>query len=198
MSEPRRERDNSDNFLMELVTSGQLDWTTQPITSKREEHSQISQFEAKTVDRYNTALVIGRFQPLHRGHIHLINHALAISSNIIIGIGSANVRNRDNPFSAEHREQMLNRALGEERILSRVCKLVRINDYEDDDMWFREMLNRTGRDIDVVVGNNGWVNDIFEKEGYKTLEIPLFKRAMLSGTTIREKHLYPNGIIPQL
>ncbi|MGH7203564.1 MAG: adenylyltransferase/cytidyltransferase family protein [Candidatus Levyibacteriota bacterium] len=189
--------ENDNHRLMELVTSGYFDQFTKPVTSTVDEQAAIDQFAISTPARYNTALVIGRFQPLHRGHLHLFNHALAVSKEIIIGIGSANLRNRNNPFSPEHRERMLRRALEAEGIGSRVHRIVRINDYEDDNMWVSEVLNRTGRNIGVVVGNNDWVNGIFEQTGYKTLEIPLLKRDILSGTKIREDYLYRPGILQE-
>ena len=194
MTEPQAERHNFDPHLMELVASGYFDQFTQPITSRVDEQTSINQFAETITDRFENLFVIGRIQPLHRGHIHLINHALAIASSITIGIGSANVINRDNPFSAEHREHMLKRALQAEGLESRVRKIVRINGYEDDTMWFNEMLRRIG-EIDGVVGNNDWVNNLFREAGYRTLEIPLFKRSRLSGTTIREDFLYAKGVV---
>lgn len=54
------------------------------------------------------ALLIGRFQPLHIGHVKMIVEALKHSDNIIIGIGSAQEANTyKNPLSYEYRKHLI-------------------------------------------------------------------------------------------
>ena len=52
-------------------------------------------------------LLIGRFQPFHNGHLYLIKEALQSVDRLIIGIGSSNVQNEDNPFDYETRKEMI-------------------------------------------------------------------------------------------
>lgn len=54
------------------------------------------------------SIVIGRFQPVHTGHIHLIQTALDNSDKLIIVLGSANrARSIKNPFTAAERKSMI-------------------------------------------------------------------------------------------
>jgi bifunctional NMN adenylyltransferase/nudix hydrolase len=59
------------------------------------------------------AVVIGRFQPPHRGHVYLLKEARKVANKVIIVIGSANqARDTRNPWSFEERAQMIAIALG--------------------------------------------------------------------------------------
>lgn len=61
---------------------------------------------------YDYAVFIGRFQPLHLGHIQVINQALQQAKNLIILIGSSNVaRSPRNPFTFEERKNMIFNAM---------------------------------------------------------------------------------------
>ncbi|MBY0455013.1 MAG: bifunctional nicotinamide-nucleotide adenylyltransferase/Nudix hydroxylase [Burkholderiaceae bacterium] len=63
---------------------------------------------------YDTAIYIGRFEPVHNGHIALLQHALAHASNVIVVMGSAwQARSPKNPFTWQEREAMLRSALPE-------------------------------------------------------------------------------------
>lgn len=54
------------------------------------------------------AIVIGRFQPLHKGHEHLISKALEIADNVVVLIGSAGEpRTPKNPWTYEERAEMV-------------------------------------------------------------------------------------------
>ena len=58
---------------------------------------------------------IGRFQPLHMGHEHVIRTALDKVGKLIVLVGSANVaRNPRNPFSFAEREHMIRSAFAYE------------------------------------------------------------------------------------
>jgi len=46
-----------------------------------------------------TGLIIGRFQPFHKGHLHAIEHALKEVDELIIAVGSSQyVNTEDNPW----------------------------------------------------------------------------------------------------
>ncbi|RMF91195.1 MAG: nicotinamide-nucleotide adenylyltransferase, partial [Methanobacteriota archaeon] len=58
------------------------------------------------------ALFIGRFQPLHKGHMMIIKRILEETDALSIVIGSSqHAGTPENPFSADEREEMLRRAL---------------------------------------------------------------------------------------
>lgn len=57
---------------------------------------------------YDHLVFIGRFQPFHLGHKHVIETALQMAKNVIVLIGSSNSsRNSRNPFTFEERKQMI-------------------------------------------------------------------------------------------
>lgn len=175
-----------------------LERFTLSTVSQLEEQRLLALFRREVTAQYRRGLVICRFQPLHYGHIYLIKQALGIVDTIIIGIGSANLKDEDNPFSTWQREWLVRRALHRVNLMHGVEKFVHLNDHfrDDqwlDDLWLKETLKKTG-EIDVVVGNNGWVNEIFEKAGIKTLEIPPLDRGNLQGKIIR-KQLREEGFL---
>ena len=57
---------------------------------------------------YESGLVIGRFQPLHKGHEMVIETALSLCEKVYVYIGSAQVsRNETNPYNFEERKHMI-------------------------------------------------------------------------------------------
>jgi bifunctional NMN adenylyltransferase/nudix hydrolase len=59
--------------------------------------------------KFNSTLgvVVGRFQPLHKGHCAVIDHALRHSDRVMVIVGSSNVVDERNPFTTEERISML-------------------------------------------------------------------------------------------
>lgn len=58
--------------------------------------------------KYDVAVVIGRFQPFHNGHKHLLEQALTVAKRVIVLVGSANkASNIKNPFSFDERSRMI-------------------------------------------------------------------------------------------
>jgi nicotinamide-nucleotide adenylyltransferase len=134
--------------------------------------------------KYKVGLVIGRFQPLHYGHIYLLQQALTHVEKIIIGIGSSNVTDEDNPFSYEQRVHMIRQAVQKENMMEDVVKIIPSDDVPDDDQWLKDTIELTGP-IDTVIGNNNWVKGIFKKAGYPVVTIPYYKRELYEGKKIR-------------
>jgi nicotinamide-nucleotide adenylyltransferase len=135
--------------------------------------------------KYKTGLVIGRFQPFHNGHAYLVKKALEFTDQLIIGIGSSNRKNKDNPIRYRRRLDMITLFLKKEKLESRIKNIVPIPDMPDDDEWYSETLKRTGN-VDVVFGNNDWVNGIYRKFKIPVIEVDYHKRETLEGKKIRE------------
>lgn len=58
--------------------------------------------------KYDALVFIGRFQPFHMGHKAVIDRALELAENVIIGIGSSNrPRSFRNPFTYRERVGMI-------------------------------------------------------------------------------------------
>lgn len=136
--------------------------------------------------QYKRGLIIGRFQPLHKGHAYLIKKALENAEKIIIGIGSSNAHDKDNPYDFGEREKMVTRFIEEEGITDRVIAVVSLPDVPDDSNWLSDTLKKTGK-VNVVIGNNEWVNRIFEKINTPILRVGHYKREILEGKKIRKR-----------
>jgi len=136
---------------------------------------------------YKIGLIIGRFQPFHKGHLYLIKQALKHVESLIIGVGSSNVINEKNPFSFEERKKYIEFSLNKHKLLSRIKKIVPIDDYPDDDDYWLKQLKKKTRAFDVVFGNNEWVNGILESRGAKVVRFPFYMRHIYEGVKIREE-----------
>lgn len=61
---------------------------------------------------YDYLVFIGRFQPLHNGHLEVMKRALQLSQNLIVLVGSANSsRCPRNPFTFAERQHMISTSL---------------------------------------------------------------------------------------
>jgi len=134
--------------------------------------------------KYKVGLVIGRFQPFHNGHVYLFEKAFDQCEKIIIGVGSTNRKNKNNPWSANERRLMLERFVNKNGYSDRVLKIVNLDDNPDDDVWFENLYKKTGP-FDVTLGNNEWNNEIIKKHGIEVIYTGLHNREELEGYKIR-------------
>ena len=93
---------------------------------------------------YDTAILIGRFEPVHTGHLALLHAALARARRAIVIVGSAfQARTPKNPFTWQEREAMLRGALPEpERARLTVLP---VRDYYNEAVWVRAVREAVAR-----------------------------------------------------
>lgn len=185
-SESRKPFPRSEGFI--ATTLAELSKYTEPVLTPIEESALLDTFELATGKHFGRSFVVGRFQPLHYGHVLLMKYAARISDSVVVGIGSANVTDWDNPFSVGIRRKMIEGVLeSDSELREKVEKVVTINDFHDDQLWFDETKRRVGLNtpVDVVVGNNDWVNDIFIERDIPAFKTPLFDRGSKQGVVIR-------------
>lgn len=85
-------------------------------------------------DKKDLAVLIGRFQPFHLGHLALLKRALAQAEHVAIVIGSAfQARTPRNPFTWRERAEMIRLAL-DPADLDRVS-LLPVRDQYDEAKW---------------------------------------------------------------
>ncbi len=61
--------------------------------------------------KYDTLVLIGRFQPFHNAHLEIVKRATALCDRLIIVVGSSRQpRTYKNPFSFEERARMIREA----------------------------------------------------------------------------------------
>ena len=129
-------------------------------------------------------LLIGRFQPFHKGHLAAINFGLSQVDNLWIGIGSSNKSNeKRNPFSADERKEMILSSL-DESTLNRV-QIFYIPDINDHAKWTYHVDSIVPK-YDIVFSNDDFTITLYQKRGIKVIQVPLLQREMISGTNIRE------------
>jgi bifunctional NMN adenylyltransferase/nudix hydrolase len=97
------------------------------------------------------AVVIGRFQPFHNGHVELINYAFNHADEVIVLIGSTNAHlSYKNPFTFEERCRMIEN----EFPMNVSCRGIRDFPYNDDE-WLAEVQHEISNAIhpskDVVL-----------------------------------------------
>ncbi len=92
--------------------------------------------------KFSSAIIIGRFQPLHHGHMDLINLAIKSADHTFIVIGSArSPRQLRNPFTASERIELIQKNLSNEMV-SRI-HFIEVRDY--------------------FYNNQGWTNEVLQK-----------------------------------
>jgi nicotinamide-nucleotide adenylyltransferase len=129
-------------------------------------------------------LLIGRFQPFHKGHLSAVNFGLSKVENLWIGIGSSNKSHeKKNPFTADERKEMIISSLDSET-LKRV-KVFYVPDIGDHEKWTHHVDSIVPK-YDVVFSNDDFTISLYKKRGIYVIEVPLLQRDMISGTRIRE------------
>lgn len=123
-------------------------------------------------------IVIGRFQPVHKGHVQLIRQAVEDCVNVTVVVGSSEAKQGPrNPFSLAERMEMLEAACPGVRFVA-------VPDIHDPPNYPAHVASLVG-DFDRVFGNDEGTLDLFEMAGYKATSPGLMEREKLEGKTIR-------------
>ncbi|MFX1496555.1 MAG: nicotinamide-nucleotide adenylyltransferase [Promethearchaeota archaeon] len=132
------------------------------------------------------ALFIGRFQPLHHGHLYVLNQLYKNHNFVKIGIGSSQLSDtKTNPFSSKERVQFLRTALEKRSISSSKYKIYEIPDIFNAKEWVNHVKSIVG-EFDIIYSNSEWVRQLFKAKGYKLgKKITIFKKKY-NGSNVRE------------
>lgn len=137
------------------------------------------------------ALIIGRFQPFHKGHLELVKSILKECDEIIIAIASAqfNYIEKD-PFTAGERILMIHEALREGKVDLARCYVAAIVNDENNARWLGHLKSFLPP-FDVVYTGNAYVTMLMRSSGVKVSEVTFYDREKYNGTKIR--HLLLKG-----
>jgi len=124
-----------------------------------------------------TALFVGRFQPLHKGHAYALKHLLK-RNKLIIAIGSTNKTGTENPFTFQERKSMLDAVLRKKK---NRCRIIGAADYKSDRKWSSAIERRAK--FDFIVTGNPWVKRCFRS--YKSVKPRLLKQNVYNASRIR-------------
>ncbi len=145
---------------------------------------------------------MGRFQPLHNGHVEAVNFALTKVDLLYIIVGSAEKSHEErNPFTAGERMRMIKLAIDDSGIDCHRIMIVPIPDAEAHSVWVSYVDSYT-MNYSVVFTNDPLSARLFSEKGVKVLEVPLVRRRSLSGTEVRNRisnrrqwrRLVPNAV----
>lgn len=147
---------------------------------------------------YDLAVFIGRFQPFHGGHIHVIEEALKVSKKVLVLVGSAySPRDIRNFLTFEERKQIIEE---EYKHTHRVQVLPLRDHLYNDDRWVSQVQKQVLKvaspsDNIAIIGHSkdesSYYLSIFPQ--FKQLEVKNYKN--LNATDIR--HYLLEGYIPE-
>lgn len=89
-----------------------------------------------TKKKYDRAIIIGRFQPFHNGHLKLVEQAQKIAEKVIILVGSSDSSvSTKNPFTFEQRKTMIQSCVD--------VTVLPLNDYSyNDQKWVKQVRDK--------------------------------------------------------
>lgn len=131
------------------------------------------------------ALVIGRYQPAHNGHISIFEQ-MNQNPNVdemVVGVGSSQYgspKYLNNPFDLQTRIQMISAATKG----MKPSHIVPIPDIYNTSTWARHVESLCPK-FDVVYTRNPLVKSLFEQRGYEVIEPEV--RVDVSATLIRQR-----------
>ena len=132
-------------------------------------------------------LFIGRFQPLHLGHLEAIKFCLDRVEHLYIAIGSAQKSHEPkNPFTVGERIEMLRRALRDEGISCERYTIIPVQDVEAHRLWV-SVLRLYIPEFDVAFSNDPLTITLLREAGIKVIEVKLKDRKRLSATEVRRR-----------
>ncbi len=126
-----------------------------------------------------TVLYIGRFQPLHKGHVYALKKLFQKYRKVIIMVGSTNKKDEKNPFCFGERKSMINAALKE---FGHRYRIIGMPDTDNDERWKNAVIKKAR--FDAVVTGNQWTTRCFA--GYKVIRPEMLNPRKYSATKIRK------------
>ena len=142
--------------------------------------------QIKTNKNIDRGIIVGRLQPIHNGHVKVIETILKEVNELIIVIGSAQYSHSlDNPFTAGERSTMVKEALNEVDIDSNRYYIIPIQDISNHYLWVHHIKMLTPL-FNKVYSGNPLVRRLFSENGYNVEKIKPFNRDEFSGRQIRK------------
>jgi bifunctional NMN adenylyltransferase/nudix hydrolase len=133
-------------------------------------------------------VIIGRFQPLHNGHLRLFEKAFSFPDEVVVLLGSARqARTPKNPFTAAEREAQIRAVFP-----GRNMRFVHLRDYHDDAVWNSAVRNAVGKEARLIAfekdDSSYYLRNFPEWE-----RVPVTAQADLSATEVRELLFSPGA-----
>lgn len=133
----------------------------------------------------SVALLIGRFQPFHRGHERLVDFCKKRFDDAVVGIGSSGKsRTSENLLNYTERKSLIKALYPDIVVFS-------VKDREDDREWVEEVEEKIEESTDyspsdmVPITRNNWTERCFRRGGYDVVHHELLEPEKYSATKIR-------------
>jgi len=132
---------------------------------------------------------VGRFQPLHKGHLGAIKNILETVDELVIIVGSSQHSHRlDNPFTTGERITMIRRAMEEEDIQPSQYWIIPVPDIHVHMLWVSQIVGYSPK-FEVVYTNEPLTRRLFIEAGFKVEPVAFIKRKAYAATEIRKRML---------
>jgi len=158
--------------------------------------------------KYNTLVLIGRFQPIHNAHLEIIKRATALCDQLVIVTGSAaQPRTYKNPFTSDERARMIRAAAG--GLSMRISIEANPDTIYNDQAWAIRVQSLVAKhtqpgDRVGIIGHkkddSSFYLDMFPQWGYEDVELIEF----LSAVNIRDLFFkrdvnmsFIKGVVPE-
>lgn len=133
-------------------------------------------------------IVLGRFQPFHKGHEFLVNSALELccqtDDELVIAIGSAAKGwESDNPWTYEERKDMIESWLKTDKHVT----IIGIEDINDPPNWVSHATKFHG--VGILVTSNEATDRLYQQSNFDTHLIELSNRDNFEGWRVRQTAL---------
>ncbi|MDI9645383.1 MAG: nicotinamide-nucleotide adenylyltransferase [Archaeoglobales archaeon] len=135
------------------------------------------------------ALIFGRFQPFHLGHVKVVEWALQKFDELVLLIGMADESHTfQNPFTAGERIWMIREGLKEfnvdlGRIITATVPTMRV--YVGHALYIINLVPH----IKAIITRNPVIAKVFMDAGLEVIQPPLFSREIYRGSYIRQMML---------
>ncbi|GIR00459.1 MAG: nicotinamide-nucleotide adenylyltransferase [Methanobacteriota archaeon] len=123
-------------------------------------------------------VVLGRFQPFHKGHAYLVQEALSKGPTVIAIGSSESESTMDNPWSAAEREEMIRAWLA-----GRDAKIVHIPDINDPPNWVEHATKFHGEG--TLVTSDEKTKILYESSNFPVDWVDLTNRESYEGWRVR-------------
>lgn len=130
-------------------------------------------------------LVVGRFQPFHKGHLAVLKEVLGKCDELVVLIGSAQESHTErNPFTAGERYLMITSSITQEmRSRTSIIPVPDVNRYS---IWVAHVESYVPP-FDVVYSNSPLTTHLFERAGYRVRRTKEYRPKLYSATAIRKR-----------
>lgn len=158
--------------------------------------------------KYDTLVLIGRFQPFHNAHLEIVKRATALCNKLVIVVGSARQpRTYKNPFTFEERSQMIRYATA--GLSLQIYIEPNIDTIYNDQAWAVRVQQAValhtepGERVGIIghkKDDSSFYLDMFPQWGYENVELIEF----LSAVNIRDLYFkrdanmkFIQGVVPE-